>query len=150
MDRNEDLEATARSIIESNLYMVLGTADGSGQPWVSPVYYAAEGYTEFYWVSSPDATHSRNLAARPHIRIVVFDSQVPIDTGQGYTWPPSPRSSRGPRWIAASESSPVRHSHVAEANGSARTWRLSLFIACIEQPRRSTPSSIRTPIQSAG
>jgi hypothetical protein len=70
MDRNEDLEATARSIIESNLYMVLGTADGSGQPWVSPVYYAAEGYTEFYWVSSPDATHSRNLAARPHIRIV--------------------------------------------------------------------------------
>ena len=26
MDRNEDLEATARSIIESNLYMVLGTA----------------------------------------------------------------------------------------------------------------------------
>ena len=83
MDRNEDLEATARSIIESNLYMVLGTADESGQPWVSPVYYAAEGYADFYWISSPDARHSRNLAARPHIRIVVFDSQVPIDTGQG-------------------------------------------------------------------
>lgn len=83
MDRNEDLEATARSIIESNLYMVVGTADESGQPWVSPVYYAAEGYAEFYWISSPDARHSRNLAARPHIRIVVFDSQVPIDTGQG-------------------------------------------------------------------
>jgi uncharacterized protein YhbP (UPF0306 family) len=83
MDRNEDLAATARSIIKSNLYMVLGTADESGQPWVSPVYYAAEGYADFYWVSSPDARHSRNLAARPHIRIVVFDSQVPIDTGQG-------------------------------------------------------------------
>jgi Pyridoxamine 5'-phosphate oxidase len=83
MDRNEDLGATARSIIESNLYMVLGTADESGHPWVSPVYYAAEGYQKFYWVSSPDARHSRNLAARPHIRIVVFDSQVPIDTGQG-------------------------------------------------------------------
>jgi nitroimidazol reductase NimA-like FMN-containing flavoprotein (pyridoxamine 5'-phosphate oxidase superfamily) len=83
MDHNEDLEATARTIIESNLYMVLGTADESGHPWVSPVYYAAEGYTEFYWVSSPDARHSRNLAARPNIRIVVFDSQVPIDTGQG-------------------------------------------------------------------
>jgi uncharacterized protein YhbP (UPF0306 family) len=83
MDRSEDLEATARRIIESNLYMVLGTADESGQPWVSPVYYAAEGYAEFYWISSPDARHSRNLAARPHIRIVVFDSQAPIDTGQG-------------------------------------------------------------------
>jgi hypothetical protein len=32
MDRHEDLGATARSIIESNLYMVLGTADESGQP----------------------------------------------------------------------------------------------------------------------
>jgi hypothetical protein len=83
MDRHEDLGATARSIIESNLYMVLGTADESGQPWVSPVYYASDGYADFYWVSSPDARHSRNLAARPHIRIVVFDSQVPIDTGQG-------------------------------------------------------------------
>jgi Pyridoxamine 5'-phosphate oxidase len=83
MDRNEDLGATARSIIESNLYMVLGTADEAGQPWVSPVYYASEGYTELYWISSPDARHSRNLAARPHIRIVVFDSQAPIDTGQG-------------------------------------------------------------------
>jgi hypothetical protein len=83
MDRTEDLAATARTIIDSNLYMVLGTANESGQPWVSPVYYASEGYAEFYWVSSPDARHSRNLAARPHIRIVVFDSQVPIDTGQG-------------------------------------------------------------------
>jgi hypothetical protein len=83
LDHNEDLGATARSIIESNLYMVLGTADESGQPWVSPVYYASEGYTEFYWVSSPNAKHSRNLAARPNIRIVVFDSQAPIDTGQG-------------------------------------------------------------------
>jgi Pyridoxamine 5'-phosphate oxidase len=83
MDRHEDLGATARSILESNLYMVLGTADESGQPWVSPVYYASDGYADFYWVSSPDARHSRNLAARPHLRIVVFDSQVPIDTGQG-------------------------------------------------------------------
>jgi nitroimidazol reductase NimA-like FMN-containing flavoprotein (pyridoxamine 5'-phosphate oxidase superfamily) len=65
------------------MYMVLGTADESGRPWVSPVYYASAGYTEFYWVSSPDATHSHNLVARPHISIVIFDSQAPIGTGQG-------------------------------------------------------------------
>ncbi|HEV8682994.1 MAG TPA: pyridoxamine 5'-phosphate oxidase family protein [Actinomycetota bacterium] len=83
MDQQEDLGATARSIIDANLYMVLGTADESGRPWVSPVYYAPAGYREFYWVSSPEATHSRNLAACPDLSIVIFDSQAPIDTGQG-------------------------------------------------------------------
>jgi Pyridoxamine 5'-phosphate oxidase len=79
----QDLGAIARSIIDANLYMTLGTADETGRPWVSPVYYASTGYTEFYWVSSPGAMHSRNLAARPQISIVVFDSHAPIGTGQG-------------------------------------------------------------------
>jgi uncharacterized protein YhbP (UPF0306 family) len=63
--------------------MVLGTADESGRPWASPVYYAPDGYTDFYWVSSPEATHSRNLVARPELAIVIFDSGAPIGTGQG-------------------------------------------------------------------
>lgn len=83
MDHHEDLGAIARAIVDSNMYMTLGTADASGRPWVSPVYYACAGYTEFYWVSSPDATHSRNIAARPYVSIVVFDSQAPIGSGQG-------------------------------------------------------------------
>jgi hypothetical protein len=78
----QDLGAVARGILDANLYMVLGTADDAGHPWVSPVYYSAAGYSEFYWVSSPEARHSRNLAARPQLSIVVFDSQVPIGTGQ--------------------------------------------------------------------
>jgi hypothetical protein len=78
----QDLGAVARGILDGNLYMVLGTADQAGHPWVSPVYYSAEGYAEFYWVSSPEARHSRNLAARPELGIVVFDSRVPIGTGQ--------------------------------------------------------------------
>jgi hypothetical protein len=54
--------------------MALGTADASGLPWVSPVWYASEDYREFFWVSSPDARHSRNLARRPQLAIVIFDS----------------------------------------------------------------------------
>ena len=50
---------------------------------MSPVYFAVSDYTDFYWVSLPDAQHSRNLAARPEVSIVVFDSSVPIGTGQG-------------------------------------------------------------------
>ena len=78
-----DLGILARTIIDSNMYMVLGTADESGQPWVSPVYYASAGYKEFYWVSSPEVRHSRNIAMRPQVSIVIFDSQAPIGTGQG-------------------------------------------------------------------
>ena len=79
----EDLVNLARTIIDSNMYMVLGTADSAGNPWVSPVYYASANYKEFYWVSSPDVRHSQNITISPQISIVIFDSQVPIGTGQG-------------------------------------------------------------------
>jgi hypothetical protein len=77
-----DLEADGRSIIDATMYMVLGTVDESGRPWVSPVWFAPHEYREFFWVSSPEVAHSRNLAARPEVSIVVFDSQTPISTGQ--------------------------------------------------------------------
>jgi uncharacterized protein YhbP (UPF0306 family) len=81
--RKQDLASVARDIIDSNAYMTLATADENGRPWASPVRYAAEGYAHFYWVSSPEARHSRNLAARPEVGVVIFDSQAPVGTGQG-------------------------------------------------------------------
>jgi hypothetical protein len=36
-------ELTARGIIDANLYLVLATADGTGRPWSSPVYFAHDG-----------------------------------------------------------------------------------------------------------
>jgi len=83
MDGVERVAAVARGIIEANLYMVLATADGDGRPWASPVYFANAGHSEFFWVSSPEAAHSRNIAVRPQVSIVIFDSQVAIGTGQG-------------------------------------------------------------------
>ena len=75
--------AIARAIIDANVYMVLGTADQAGRPWVSPVYYAPAAYREFFWVSRPEARHSQNLELRPQLSIVIFDSSVPIGTGRG-------------------------------------------------------------------
>ncbi len=74
---------TVRDIIEANRYLVLATADATGRPWSSPVYFAHIGCTEFFWVSSPAATHSRNIAVRPEVSMVIFDSQAAIGTGQG-------------------------------------------------------------------
>ena len=72
-----DLGAVARSIVDSNRFMALATADASGRPWASPVWYAPRGYRELFWVSSPEARHSRNLAQRPELAIVIFDSHEP-------------------------------------------------------------------------
>jgi hypothetical protein len=82
MPDDQEFAALARAIIDANLYMVLGTADPSGTPWVSPVYYAPAAYHEFFWISAPEARHSQNVVARREVGIVVFDSSVPIDTGQ--------------------------------------------------------------------
>ncbi|HEX3563458.1 MAG TPA: pyridoxamine 5'-phosphate oxidase family protein [Solirubrobacterales bacterium] len=79
----QEHEAGAREIIDGSLYMVVATADLSGQPWASPVYYAHSGYREFFWISQPDATHSVNLRDRREVGIVIFDSTVPVNTGQG-------------------------------------------------------------------
>ena len=57
-------------------YMTLATADAEGVPWATPVWYATEDGRHFYWVSDPNARHSRNIAARPEIAIVIFDSTV--------------------------------------------------------------------------
>lgn len=73
-----ELESIARTVIDDNKYVTLATADRAGRPWASPVYYTPDGYRAFYWASSPDSVHSRNIAERPSVSMVVFDSRVPI------------------------------------------------------------------------
>src|SRR5918992_989389 len=82
MDSQPDLGDIARAVIDANLYMILGTTGEDGQPWITPVYFSAGGYTDFYWVSRPEAMHSRNVAARQQVSIVIFNSQTPIGTAQ--------------------------------------------------------------------
>src|SRR4029079_18180250 len=72
----DDNAAIARAIIDANRYMTLSTADASGLPWVSPVWFATADHRRFFWVSDPNARHSRTLAARPELAIVIFDSTV--------------------------------------------------------------------------
>jgi nitroimidazol reductase NimA-like FMN-containing flavoprotein (pyridoxamine 5'-phosphate oxidase superfamily) len=73
-EETPDLRAVAASIVDSNRFMTLATADAGGLPWASPVWFAPSEYRHFYWVSSPQARHSRNLRVRPELAIVIFDS----------------------------------------------------------------------------
>ena len=83
VDDPHQLAMIARAIIDEGDYMTLATADEGGRPWASPVWYATVGYGELLWLSRPEARHSRNLAVRRELGIVVFDSSAPIGTGQG-------------------------------------------------------------------
>ena len=84
MTQEQDLAAIARSIVDANRFMALGTADASGRPWVSPVWYALLSYREYVWVSRPGTKHSRNLAARPEVAIAIYDSHRPGDWSAFY------------------------------------------------------------------
>lgn len=71
-----------KETIDANVYMTLATVDETGQPWASPVFFASADYHDFYWISAPDTTHSRNLAVRPQLSIVIFNSQLRPGAGQ--------------------------------------------------------------------
>ena len=77
-----DLNAMARRVIDANHYMTVATQDPNGQTRLSPVYYTAARYSDLYWISSPDAHHSRNLVARPDVQIVIFDSTALVGEGE--------------------------------------------------------------------
>jgi nitroimidazol reductase NimA-like FMN-containing flavoprotein (pyridoxamine 5'-phosphate oxidase superfamily) len=82
MDRSNELAEMARKVIDTNQYLTLGTTEPDGRPRLSPVYFTHADYRDFYWVSSPTARHSTNVAARPEVAIVVFDSTAPIGQGR--------------------------------------------------------------------
>jgi uncharacterized protein YhbP (UPF0306 family) len=70
--------ANVPRVLAENSYLVLGTADEAGEPWVTPLFYAAADPYRLYWVSAPGSRHSRNVAIRPTVAITVFDTHAPI------------------------------------------------------------------------
>ena len=42
----------------------------------TPVWFASPDSRRFLWVSLPTTRHSRNIAARPDVAIVIYDSQT--------------------------------------------------------------------------
>ena len=72
----------ARYVIESNNFMTIASADESGKPWVSPVGFVYDQHYNFYWVSSKEALHSKNIAQRPEVGISIF-GQMPSGSYDG-------------------------------------------------------------------
>jgi general stress protein 26 len=80
---DQDPIEVARGIVDEIAFMTIASADADGKPWASPVWFAHDRYSEFLWISRPKTRHSENIARRPEVSIVIFDSRTPIDTGRG-------------------------------------------------------------------
>ncbi|WP_396122956.1 pyridoxamine 5'-phosphate oxidase family protein [Actinokineospora sp. UTMC 2448] len=70
--------ATVPRLLARHRYLVLGTVDPAGNPWVTPVFYAAAGEHRVLWLSSPDSRHSRNIAVCPTVAVTVFDTGAAV------------------------------------------------------------------------
>ena len=76
-----DIVKHARGLLDANSYVVLGTADAEGNPWVTPVWFAPDGLDRLYWVSWPGSRHSLLIEQRPEVALTVFDSGVVPNEG---------------------------------------------------------------------
>ncbi|MEZ5098645.1 MAG: pyridoxamine 5'-phosphate oxidase family protein [Thermoleophilia bacterium] len=54
-----------RSFLGHHTTLVLATADGGGNPWACPVFFAVDPELDVTFVSPPESRHATNLAVRP-------------------------------------------------------------------------------------
>jgi len=78
----EEASRKARRLIEDTRYMTIATADISGKPWNSPVFFVCDERFTLYWVSFIDAVHSINIRVRPQVAITILGTS-PDHYGDG-------------------------------------------------------------------
>lgn len=143
----------ARAVLDAGSFMTLATADADGVPWATPVWFATEDYRSLYWVSAPDSRHSRNLAARPEMSAVVFDStQVPLQVQAVYMSGTAAMASDVEDGIAVfsrvSERKGVGTWDVSRVSGDARLrlYRASVTEHYILDPDASVDARLRVTL----
>jgi nitroimidazol reductase NimA-like FMN-containing flavoprotein (pyridoxamine 5'-phosphate oxidase superfamily) len=134
---------TVQEIVSANRYMVLGTADEQGVPWATPVWFATADCRDFYWVSKPGARHSRNIAARPEIAIVIYDSTVtPGEARAVYMTATAERTDDIAVFAAESARQDIKPWTIADVTGAARH---RLYRATATEHYVLSPSDERIP-----
>jgi hypothetical protein len=67
----------------NQLPSALASESVHGGHGATPVWFAREG-NDFFWVSRPGTQHSRNIAERPDISLVVFGSTVAVGSASAF------------------------------------------------------------------
>lgn len=65
-----------KAVLERNRYLVMSTTDGS-DPWIAPLEYMMDDDLNFYFLSTDDARHIRDLAKNEKVAVAVYDQEQP-------------------------------------------------------------------------
>lgn len=79
---NQKLINTVKGIINTNIYLTLGTT-GGGIPWTAPIFYAVDNNFTFYFISQLDSMHIQHILKNPSVAFSIFDSHQKEGTGIG-------------------------------------------------------------------
>lgn len=63
-------------ILGRNRYLVLSTTDGS-TPWIAPLEYLMDEDLNFYFLSTEDSRHARDIGRNEVVAVTVFDRDQP-------------------------------------------------------------------------
>lgn len=114
------------------------------------MFFATADYADFYWVSAEDAEHSRNIAGRPQVSMVIFDSQVPTYHGRAVYFSATAAELTGPDLDhglcvypgpASRGATSVERTDVS-APSAYRMYRATIteaFVLCPREPRTPCP-----------
>ena len=81
--RNFENEKRAARIISDVLYITIASVSPDGKPWNTPVYSAFDSDLNFYWTSSKDSQHSKNIRHNADVFFAIYDSSVGEGNGEG-------------------------------------------------------------------
>jgi hypothetical protein len=134
---SEDYQNRAREIVQKILYVTIATTSSAGEPWNTPVYSAYDKHANFYWTSSPQAYHSRNINDNGKVFLVIYDSTVPEGKGEGVYIEATAVPLQDSAEIAAAKQNMARR--VGKQLGPETDHLLEMGLQCIY---RATPKTV--------
>ena len=75
-------QQTVQKILDEIEYVTVATVSSDGQPWNTPVYFAADGNI-LYWSSHPDSVHSKNIVSNGKACLTIYNSKASEGDGVG-------------------------------------------------------------------
>lgn len=70
-------------ILANIRYATISTVDENGHAWAAPVWYVCDEHHNYYWWSSQNAQHSKNIQLHHDVYITIFDSTATEGEGVG-------------------------------------------------------------------
>ena len=69
-----DIVQMAYDIIKANKFLSLATADKRGNVWSTPLSYSYDKECNFYFTTTLDSKHIKNIRENPYVSFSIFDS----------------------------------------------------------------------------